>query len=417
MLAHVVVMNAIARIGLGATLGLLALGCSGGSLGTAGTGGTGGVLTGEGPGNGGQGGGTGGAGVGEPLELPGCLRDLLGPCAPQGRCVIDSPSAGSSNSCFETGVRAAGSSGVTGPGICSNSGVVINVSKADGTPCYTYESSYDASCFGTQYVWKDIAGNVVARGTSSSSPEWHVEITCAATGEAATCGEPRTLPLPNGCCGVSNFGAAACTAGVQTSTCQAGSCPGVGGTGGSGRGGMGGGGRGGAGGSGSGTGGVGVGGTGGYFAGDLELPACVKNLVAACATGGTCTSEQTDGGAVSELCFASGVGATFSGAVFPKTVRVTKADGSLCYSFETYLIGGELLQYTWKDAAGEVIASGTDTPFETPSFKIRCADGSDMKTCHSSPLTSPPPSACCRLSDLGNATCVSALSCSAGTCP
>ena len=72
VLAHVVVMNAIARIGLGATLGLLALGCSGGSLGSAGTGGTGGtggVLTGEGPGNGGQGGGIGGAGVGETLEL------------------------------------------------------------------------------------------------------------------------------------------------------------------------------------------------------------------------------------------------------------------------------------------------------------------------------------------------------------
>ena len=48
VLAQVVVMNAIARIGLGAALGLLPLACSGGSLGSAGTGGTGGVLTGDG---------------------------------------------------------------------------------------------------------------------------------------------------------------------------------------------------------------------------------------------------------------------------------------------------------------------------------------------------------------------------------
>ena len=72
--------------------------------------------------------------------------------------------------------------------------------------------------------------------------------------------------------------------------------------------------------------------------------------------------------------FASGVRATFSGATVgpssgPRNVRVTKADGSLCYSLETSLIGGENYLYTWKDAAGEVVASGTNTPFETPSLK------------------------------------------------
>jgi len=416
VLAHEVVMNAIARIGLGATLGLLALGCSGGSLGSAGTGGTGGVLTGEGPGNGGQGGGTGGAGVGATLQLPGCLRDLLGPCAPQGSCVIESVSSDATNACFETGVRASERSGVT-PGLCSNGGVashVIGVSKADGTPCYTFESAFDAGCQMTQYNWKDTAGNIVATGRSHSAPDWYIEITCAATGEAAICGEPRPLPLPSGCCGVSDFGAAACTAGVQTSYCTAGSCPGVGGT--SGRGGMGGG----TGGTAAGGTGGGRGGTGGYSTADLELPACVKNLVAACATGGTCTSAETDGGTVSDLCFASGVRATFSGQIggtssSPRTVRVTKADGSPCYSLETALIGGELYRYTWKDAAGEVVATGTNTPFETPSFKIMCADGSETKTCHS-PVTSPT-GACCTLSDLGNATCVSPVSCTAGSCP
>ena len=89
---------------------------------------------------------------------------------PAGRCVIEAVSSSLTNACFETGVRAAERSGVT-PEPCPNSGVgshVINVSKADGTACYTFESSLDTGCQMTQYIWKDTAGNIVATGTSRS---------------------------------------------------------------------------------------------------------------------------------------------------------------------------------------------------------------------------------------------------------
>jgi hypothetical protein len=148
---------------------------------------------------------------------------------------------------------------------------------------------------------------------------------------------------------------------------------------------------------------------------DLELPACVKNLVAACATTGTCTSEGT-AGTVSDLCFASGVRASFTGEFAgtsgSKTVSVTKADGSPCYSFETSLHGGEQLQYTWKDATGQVVATGSNSGgFGTPSVQIMCAGGGETKTCDFSTDT------CCDLTNLGNATCVSPVSCTSGTCP
>jgi hypothetical protein len=150
---------------------------------------------------------------------------------------------------------------------------------------------------------------------------------------------------------------------------------------------------------------------------DLELPACVKNLVATCATAGTCTSEGTDAGAVSELCFASGVRASFTGELAgdsaPKTVSVTKADDSPCYSFETSLLRGEELHYVWKDAAGQVVATGRNG---FGGAQILCLDGSETKTCeaaHNGSSTG----ACCDLTDLGNATCVSPVSCTSGTCP
>lgn len=150
---------------------------------------------------------------------------------------------------------------------------------------------------------------------------------------------------------------------------------------------------------------------------DLELPACVKNLVAACATAGTCTSEGTDTGAVSELCFASGVRASFTGEFAgthgTKTVSVTKADGSPCYSLETSLSGGEILLYAWKDAAGQVVATGRNNGgLWTECHEIMCADGSETKTCDGNST-----GACCDLTNLGNATCVSPVSCTAGTCP
>ncbi len=146
---------------------------------------------------------------------------------------------------------------------------------------------------------------------------------------------------------------------------------------------------------------------------DLELPACVKNLVAACATAGTCTSEGTDAGAVSELCFASGVRASFSGAATSRTqtVSVTKDDGSPCYSFETTVSFGEEYQYVWRDAAGQVVATGRNGFGIGGGAQIMCTDGGETKTCDYDG------DACCDVTNLGNATCVSPVSCTSGTCP
>ena len=198
------------------------------------------------------------------------------------------------------------------------------------------------------------------------------------TTEVQSCGEPGT-PRSE-CCGVTMYGGAVCPGGFMESSCGAGRCP-----------------TGqqaareaarrgaaaapgppalaarpahGAGGSTAGHGGAGGGtaGSGGSGTGDLELPDCVKALVAPGATAGTCTSERTDGGALSEICFDSGVRASFMGdyaaGAGTRVVQVKKADGAPCYSFETSsTTGGEILRYVWKDAAGQVVATGDNSPF------------------------------------------------------
>ena len=194
-------VKTIVRISLGAALGLLSVACSGGD-------------------------------PPEPLELPGCLRDLLAPCAPEGACVTP-PMQGGANVCFETGVRVSRDD----VGDSATCRTVARVSKADGTLCYTYEfmAGVMYACELAGHTWKDAAGNVVATAHSSAYPNWGVTITCAATGDIAACGGSPSAPSSNSCCAISDYGAAACTAaGVAHSSCTAGSCPGAGGTGGSG---------------------------------------------------------------------------------------------------------------------------------------------------------------------------------------
>lgn len=403
-------MRSIGRFGLFAALGLLAPACSGGNLGGGGgTGGTGGVMTGEGPGNAGRGGpgGMGGSPVPRELELPGCLQDLLAPCAPQGVCVDESLGPESGVDCFGNGTRASWGY-MMEPRACGVGTRYVHVNKPDGTFCYRYEAYPDASmgCEVVQHVWKDAAGNVVASGTSST--DFSVNITCTATGEQAACSVPFRSAMEPPCCNVSFLGAASCNSGLLDGSCTSGSCSTTG------RGGMGGSaGRGGAGGS------TGMGGTTG--AAQLELPDCVKNLVAPCATSGACKVEAIDAGAAKNTCYASGVQVSQSGVVYSsgpttvKTFSVTKADGSPCYSLETSLIGGEVYRYVWKDAAGEVVATGSDDRFTNPTNTITCANGGQTRTCHSPSIN--PTGACCTLNEFGNATCSNSIPCPAGTCP
>ena len=184
-------MNAIARIGLGATLGLTALACSGGSLGSAGTGGTGGVLTGDGPGNG------GGAATRVSARRWSC-RVACGICwrrvLRRGTCPQEPLGPEAFEACFETGVRASSGYMMSFEAVPLGD-LYVHVRKPDGSLCYRYEAYIPASpsCEVTQHTWKDAAGNVVATGTSGSSPNWTTGITCAASGETAICGEPNPL--------------------------------------------------------------------------------------------------------------------------------------------------------------------------------------------------------------------------------
>jgi hypothetical protein len=133
-----------------------------------------------------------------------------------------------------------------------------------------------------------------------------------------------------------------------------------------------------------------------------------------------CVVETTDRGFASEICFPSGVRATFSGnavvsSAGPKIVHVTKADGSPCYSIETSLFGGEVTRYVWKDAAGQTVATGSNDPYGNPTHQITCVGGGQTRSCHSPPFS--PTGACCSLTELGNATCMAGPPCVAGTCP
>ena len=65
---------------------------------------------------------------------------------------------------------------------------------------------------------------------------------------------------------------------------------------------------------------------------------------------------------------------------YTKTVSVTKADGSPCYSFKTTLAGmGEVYLYSWKDAAGQVVATGRNGFGIGGGLDIMCADGSETE--------------------------------------
>jgi len=151
-------------------------------------------------------------------------------------------------------------------------------------------------------------------------------------------------------------------------------------------------------------------GTGGT--GDLELPDCVKALVATCATGGTCGSVRTDAGVVSDLCFTSGVRVSFTDPVTDTRIaRVIKADGSLCYSFEaTQLITDRFLRrYIWKDPAGQVVATGSYSSLDAMfGSSVTCACGGQT-SCRGEAVPGGPPPPCCDINSIGNGTCSSML--------
>jgi len=188
--------------------------------------------------------------------------------------------------------------------------------------------------------------------------------------------------------------------------------------------GLGGAGAGGTSGDGTGVGGSGV---GGAAAMGFLVPGCLADLFQACTPQGSCTYGSNDAGSGGEICFASGVHATFTGMPSSGTcggvsiVTVAKADGTPCYSFESYVTASmacEGIVYTWKDATGAIVATGLKNPYNHPDTTISCA-GSDGRAGCNSGLLYPPTDACCRISDLGAVGCVSpsgSRECTAGAC-
>ena len=174
----------------------------------------------------------------------------------------------------------------------------------------------------------------------------------------------------------------------------------------------------------------GAGGQGGTGSASLELPNCLRDLMAPCAPVGMCVSDSAGG----QICYASGARASTSPLNEPlacdhigTSAQVNKADGTLCYTFESYaeLTPGRCIahRYTWKDAAGNVVATGMDdTDVDGTSelvMNISCTATSEVSACQQ-PTLPPRPDRCCGLSLFGGAVCAGGVlepSCEAGTCP
>jgi hypothetical protein len=201
---------------------------------------------------------------------------------------------------------------------------------------------------------------------------------------------------------------------VLTLACTGGSLvdPGAG-TGGSAGGTTGGGGRGGAepgGRSGGGPGGRP--GTGGAGGGALLLPDCVTSLLASCPPEGTCVIGVADAGTLSDVCFASGVHASFTSVSngtscrggSTRVTQVTKSDGSPCYSFESYAdpdMACTGFRFTWKDASGQMVATGTFNPDTIPNTMVTCAGTGEALSCNRNIPDGGPPPLCVGISDFG----------------
>jgi hypothetical protein len=88
---------------------------------------------------------------------------------------------------------------------------------------------------------------------------------------------------------------------------------------------------------------------------------------------------------------------------------------SACYSFESSLVGSscEFWSYRWKDANGQVVATGY-APIPTHELTITCTSGGSA---HCTGLSD----ACCGVGTAGGAACIggapNGATCSAGACP
>ena len=84
--------------------------------------------------------------------------------------------------------------------------------------------------------------------------------------------------------------------------------------------------------------------------------------------------------------------------------RVTKADGSPCYSFESHAdpdMACTGFRFTWKDASGQVVATGTFNPDVVPNTTVTCAGTGEVLSCNRNIPDGGPPPLCVGISDFG----------------
>jgi hypothetical protein len=133
-----------------------------------------------------------GAGGGSGLDLPRCLQDLLQACPARGGCVQQNGAL--PQICYDSGVRV----NYTISGTCMSTGrSVAEVTSADGTPCYSLETSNvfpQHACEDGNYTWRTPAGQVVATGTFEYGAGTYIRIQCEATGEMTMC-DPSNCPV------------------------------------------------------------------------------------------------------------------------------------------------------------------------------------------------------------------------------
>ena len=116
----------------------------------------------------------------------------------------------------------------------------------------------------------------------------------------------------------------------------------------------------------------------------LTIPKCIRDLFVECPLEGFCVRAST--GDDTRSCYRSGVQATWlPSPVFgcnSGELRVFRPDGTLCYSSVAQVVGCEISGYSWYDARGALVASGSvgTTGGALGSFSLQCT-GSGALTC------------------------------------
>jgi hypothetical protein len=156
----------------------------------------------------------------------------------------------------------------------------------------------------------------------------------------------------------------------------------------------------------------------------LTLPGCLQDLLAPCNPKGTCTYESF--GATGITCFETGAHGAWGqtveepGACDPGTniVPVSKADGTLCYQYEfraDATMDCRVIQHTWRDADGSVVASGTSGPGQ--AMIVTCRSTGERAICGVPDAVMG--DGCCSVTFFGGAICPDGVinpSCSPGSC-